>query len=273
MLGACTIDEQLEYEKKMNVKEYTVGKLRVSVLPDRLRLGELAAARAAAQIRSLLARQQNVNLVFASAPSQNEFLEALCAGDGIDWSRVNAFHMDEYIGLAPGHEQSFGRYLKDHLFDHVPLGAKNYIRGDAANPEQECARYENLLRANPIDIVLMGIGENTHIAFNEPHIADFNDPQYVKIIALDDISRMQQVHDGCFARIDQVPSRAITLTVPALFSARSIFCMVPGSLKAGAIYATLHHPINPATPASILRAHNDAGLFLDEASAEKLNLL
>lgn len=257
----------------MNVNQHTVGKLKISVLPDRLRLGKLAAAKAAAQIRLLLANQQNVNLVFASAPSQNEFLEALCAADGIDWSRISAFHMDEYIGLEPEHEQSFGRYLKDHLLDHVPLGTMNYIRGNAASPEQECVRYENLLRANPIDIVLMGIGENTHIAFNEPHIANFNDPYYVKIVDLDDTSRMQQVHDGCFATFDQVPSRAITLTVPALYSARSIFCMVPGSWKADAVYATLHHPINSDTPASILRQHRSAELFIDEASAEKLNLV
>mgnify|MGYP000853085070 CR=1 FL=1 len=256
----------------MNVKEYTVGKLKISILPDRLRLGKLAAAKAAAQIRLFLSQQESVNMVFASAPSQNEFLEALGNAEGIDWSRVNAYHMDEYVGLEPAHEQSFGRYLKDNLWDHVPLGAMHYIRGDAINPERECMRYENLLRENPIDIVLMGIGENTHIAFNEPHIADFADPHYVKIVELDETSRMQQVHDGCFATIQEVPTHAITLTVPALYSAKSIFCMVPGSWKADAVYATLHHPINSDTPASILREHSGAELFIDEASAEKLTL-
>jgi glucosamine-6-phosphate deaminase len=193
-------------------------------------------------------------------------LSALIEKD-IDWSRINAFHMDEYIGLAADAPQGFGNFLKTGIFDHANFRSINYIRGNAADISAECERYEKLLLQFPPHLVCMGIGENTHIAFNDPHVADFNDIRLVKVVDLDQECRQQQVNDGCFAKIDQVPEYALTLTIPALFSGKYIFCMVPGEKKAKAVHHTLSQEITAQYPSTILRKHENAVMFTDKQSS------
>lgn len=229
-------------------------------------MGAAAAAMVADRIRLLLQQQEQLNIVFAAAPSQQEFLEALAADESIEWDRINAFHMDEYIGLDAAAPQGFGNFLKDRLFGKVPFRSVHYLNGNAADAKQECERYAALLRQG-VDIVNMGIGENTHIAFNDPHVADFNDPQLVKVVDLDYACRQQQVNDGCFETFSQVPTHALTLTVPALMQARYVYCMVPGPNKAAAVKHTLFDGISENYPSTVLRKHPQAVLFVDKDSA------
>jgi glucosamine-6-phosphate deaminase len=244
----------------------TVDKLCVNVYQDRKELGSAAGQAVGEKLLELLGKQQHVRMIFAAAPSQNEFLQILSQFEGIDWSRVTVFHMDEYIGLSPTAPQSFGRFLSDRLFDDVKPGTVHLI--DSTNSiEAECRRYADLLQEAPIDIVCLGIGENGHIAFNDPPVADFHDSLLVKSVALDITARQQQVHDGCFETLDQVPEHAITLTIPALLSGKSLFCMVPGTTKRDAVQKTLNDPISTACPATILREHADCVLYLDPDSS------
>ncbi|MGO1521365.1 MAG: glucosamine-6-phosphate deaminase [Sphingobacterium sp.] len=254
----------------MEVTENMIGKLKVLVYASEKEMGRQAAVLVISRMIDLQQVQNQVRMIFASAPSQSEFLKAIKEDQRIDWSRVTAFHMDEYIDLPLEHEQSFGRYLKENLFDHVPIGQVHYLNGTASDSAQECQRYAALLREDPIDIVCLGIGENTHIAFNDPHVADFNDPELVKIVDLDEASRQQQVNDGCFPDLSSVPRFAMTLTVPALLCGKALYCMVPGERKADAVRATLLENITEQVPSSALRDHPDARLFLDHHSASKL---
>jgi glucosamine-6-phosphate deaminase len=240
------------------------------VFSDRATMGAAAAGAAAAEIRRLIAEQGAANVVFASAPSQEEFLRGLAQAPDLDWSRVRAFHLDEYVGLDPKAPQAFAQFLRDRLVDHVAPGEFYYIDGKAPDLAAECDRYAQLLQTYPLDLSCIGIGENGHIAFNDPHVADFDDSMLVKPVDLDETSREQQVHDGCFATLDQVPRVALTLTIPAIAAAPRILCMVPGPTKAQAVQATLRGPIDTACPASILRRHANATLFLDEQSASLL---
>ncbi|MDR6782616.1 glucosamine-6-phosphate deaminase [Pedobacter africanus] len=248
------------------VREFTTDKLKVQVLEDRNLLGTRAAEAVYQKIKALLGTEPYLNIIFAAAPSQNEFLSALIEKD-IDWSRINAFHMDEYIGLAEDAPQGFGNFLKAAIFDHVGFRSVNYIRGNAADTVAECERYEKLLLQFPPHLVCMGIGENTHIAFNDPHVADFNDTRLVKVVDLDRECRQQQVNDGCFGKIDQVPEYALTLTIPALFSGKYIFCMVPGEKKAKAVHHTLSQEVTAQYPSTILRKHENAVMFTDKQSS------
>ena len=211
-----------------------------------------------------------IHMVFAAAPSQEEFLAHLVLEEDVDWRRVKAFHMDEYIGLVQKAPQSFGQFLKKRLFDRVSFHDVFYLNGAALNPLEECERYTKLLQKYPIDIACMGIGENTHIAFNDPHVADFNDPLLVKPVELDMVSRLQQVHDQCFDQLADVPLSAITLTIPALLRARFIYCMVPGSHKAQAVYHTLRSEVSEKHPSTVLRNHAHATLYLDKESAVQI---
>ena len=251
--------------------ESVSGKLKVREYATRLQMGKEAAKSVSRKIQELLLEQEYVNMIFASAPSQSEFLQALVKDKGIDWSRINGFHMDEYIGLKSSAPQSFASFLRTYLFNLVPIREVYFINGEAENIEEECARYSSLLTKFPADIVCMGIGENTHIAFNEPHLADFEDSKLVKIVDLDDKSRQQQVNDGCFVTFEEVPTYAITLTIPALFNGRNLYCMVPGKNKTKAIFDTLNQEINENFPSTILRKHENAILFLDKDSAKDLN--
>ena len=243
--------------------------MKVEVYKTRAEMGVAAVAQVSAKVNELLGQQETVNIIFAAAPSQNEFLEGLLEAP-IDWSRIRAFHMDEYIGLAPEASQGFGNFLRERLFGKVGFLAVHYIDGGATDLKKECERYAGLLLEYPPDVVCMGIGENGHIAFNDPPVADFNDPYLVKVVELDLPCRKQQVNDGCFERLDLVPAHALTLTVPALMAGRFIYCIVPGRLKAEAVYNTLKREIGEACPASVLRRHERAELFLDVDSAEKI---
>ena len=180
--------------------------------------------------------------------------------------------MDEYVGLPLTAPQNFGFFLRERLFDKVHPGRVHYIDGMAEDPQAECDRYSSLLRDHPFDIACVGIGENGHLAFNDPPVADFNDPLWVKIVELDLASRQQQVHDGCFEDLASVPKKAITLTIPALFRSKFIYCMVPAATKAEAVKKTLRGPISTACPATILRRHQDAILFLDQESSRRIDL-
>src|SRR5690606_21880769 len=168
--------------------------------------------------------------------------------------------------LPPEAPQRFGRFLNERLFAKVPFSSVNYLKGDALDIATECKRYEELLEQHPTDIVCMGIGENCHIAFNDPHVANFDDQAWVKVVDLDLACRQQQVNDGCFAELSQVPTHALTLTVPALMAAPSVFCIVPGQNKAMAVKHTLNDEISPVYPSTILRRHSSAILFLDRES-------
>lgn len=234
-------------------------------------MGSAAAKDVAETIHTLLDRQAEVNVIFAAAPSQNEFLETLSMENHIDWQRVNVFHMDEYVGLPADAPQGFGNFLRERIFDKLPFRTVNYLNGNHPHLNEECRRYAALLQQHPVDIVCMGIGENGHIAFNDPHVARFDDPVYVKVVDLDKICRMQQVNDGCFASIYEVPTHAITLTVPALMSGKYLFCMVPARSKAWAVYHTINDPISEAIPATFLRRHENAILYIDIESAEMLS--
>ena len=253
------------------VLQMNANKLKVQIYETRQELGADAANDAANKIKELLSStHRSINIIFAAAPSQNEFLYSLSNQQGIDWSRVNAFHMDEYIGLEKNSKQTFAYFLKENIFDKVQFNSVHYINGNAVDMEMECRRYAALLEEFPVDIVCMGIGENTHIAFNDPHIADFNDPEMVKVVALDEVSRQQQVNDQCFDTLEEVPTLAITLTVPALIKADSIFCMVPGKNKATAAYHTLNSKVDEAYPSTVLQKHSNATLYLDKESAARL---
>ena len=252
------------------VKEMTAGKLKVKLYEDRKDMGSASAAEMSTALKSLLREKDEVNVIFAAAPSQNEFLEALVRAEGIDWKRVNAFHMDEYIGLDEKAPQRFGNFLKERIFGKVPFGSVHYLDGNAKDPEKEGRRYADLLGRHPVDIVCMGIGENGHIAFNDPHVAKFDDAMSVKVVMLDERSRNQQVHDGCFSRISDVPTHALTLTIPALVSANYIFCVVPDATKAKAVKRALTGEIDESCPASILRTHDKAVLYIDKNSASEI---
>lgn len=262
----------------MHVQLNTYDNLKVWIADNRADMGQLAAMDCATTLRYLLSIQDTVSMIFAAAPSQNETLAALCAELDIDWSRVIAFHMDEYVGLSSDHPQSFGTYLREHIFAKLPFKEVHYIHGDALDPTAECERYGKLLREHPVDIVCLGIGENGHIAFNDPgdehipRVADFHDPAPIKLAALDPICRMQQVHDGCFATMDDVPTHAYTLTIPSLTNAGHLFCTVPAATKAEAVWHTCHDPITEACPATIMRTHPHAVMYCDCDSGAKITV-
>lgn len=249
---------------------YKVDKLLVEIYENRALMGKAAARDIKSKIAELLAVKPEINMIFAAAPSQNDVLKALAEDKEIEWERINAYHMDEYIGLDKDAPQGFGNFLKEHIFGLAPFKSVNYIDVTAKNPDDEADRYGKILDANLTDIVIMGIGENGHIAFNDPPVADFNDKRRVKPVKLDEKCRQQQVNDGCFESIEKVPTHAITLTVPTLVRAPYLFCIVPAQTKANAVYETLHGSIDEHCPASVLRTHNNAKLYLDNESSKLL---
>lgn len=245
------------------LKDFFCDRLHVRVFDTRAAMGACAGQEAADSLRALLAQKETVNVMFAAAPSQNETLATLCAAPAIDWTRVNAFHMDEYVGLDPEHPAGFRNFLKRAIFDRKPFRSVNLLDGNAADPEKEAARYDRLLRENPLDMCLLGIGENGHIAFNDPSVADFSDPCFVKVVTLEDRCRMQQVNDGCFSSIELVPRCALSVTIPGLMQAGAMFCSVPAATKAEAVARTVRGTVSTACPATILRTHARAALYVD----------
>jgi len=250
---------------------FSVDRLAVEVHRDRREAGYAGARAAAAYLRDVLATQDQARVVFGCAPSQNDFLAALIdprlSGVALDWQRIVVFHMDDYLGLTAESPQSFRHYLREHLLRHVTVGEFHPLAGEASDVDAMCANYSRKLTERPIDLICLGIGENGHIAFNDPPVADFDDPARVKVVELDRTCRQQQVNDGCFPTFAEVPTRAVTLTVPVFRQARRLTVQVPGARKAAAVHAALMDPISTACPASILRLHPDATLYLDPASA------
>jgi glucosamine-6-phosphate deaminase len=234
-------------------------------------MGEAAARDVAEHLRAVLAEARTARMMFAAAPSQAEVLAALVAEPDIDWSRVTAFHLDEYLGLAADAPERFGTWLRNALFDRLPFQAVHCIdpdRGAAA----AVSDYAALISAAPIDIVCLGIGVNGHLAFNDPPVARFDDEQFVKIVELDETCRQQQVADGCFPTLGDVPESAITVTIPAIMNARRLICVVPGRLKAEALRATVIDPINTACPSTVLRTHPACSIYADAEAASLLAL-
>ena len=251
-------------------KRYIKDKLIVEVCADRAELGRRAGADAASAIRAAIEKKGRARVIFAAAPSQDDVLSELCSAGDIDWSRVNAFHMDEYIGLSRTAPQGFGNYLREHVFDRLPFRQVFYINPEAEDPEAEAQRYEKLLLEHPMDVCILGVGENGHMAFNDPAEARFDDPRLVKTVHLDERCRQQQVNDGCFSSIGEVPKTAITVTIPGLLRARSMFCVVPTVRKAEAVARMLTGGIAADCPATALRRKNGARLYLDPDAASLL---
>lgn len=247
------------------MQNFTKDNLNVKIYETRKEMGAAAGKEISDCIKTLLTEKSELNMIFAAAPSQNEVLEYLANDTTIPWGKINAFHMDEYVGIDPAAPQGFARFLKNALFDRVPFKSVNTLNS-LNDPQDEAIRYSKLLKDNPVDIVCMGIGENGHIAFNDPHVADFKDSVFVKKVDLDDVCRMQQVHDGCFKTLDDVPKFALTLTVPALAAGKYQFCVVPAATKANAVKNTVFGEINEKCPATILRTLNNAILYCDNDS-------
>lgn len=247
------------------MQNFKKDRLTIKIYDTRAEMGVNAGKEVSDCIKALLAVKDELNIIFAAAPSQNEVLEYLANDKTIPWEKINAFHMDEYVGIDKTAPQGFAMFLKNALFNKVPFKTVNTL-DSTADPDEEAKRYAKLLMDNPVDIVCMGIGENGHIAFNDPHVADFNDTNLVKKVDLDDVCRMQQVHDGCFATLDDVPKYALTLTVPALAAGKYHFCVVPASTKATAVKNTICGDIDEKCPATILRTLDNAILYCDSES-------
>ena len=247
------------------LKDLYCDKLRICVFDTRLNMGLQAGRDASRAIRAALEEKEYVNVMFAAAPSQNETLETL-ANEPIDWTRVNAFHMDEYVGLDAEHPAGFRNFLRRALFDRKPFHEVHLLNGNAPDAQAEARRYDALLRSHPLDVCLLGIGENGHIAFNDPPVADFNDPDYVKIVELEQRCRMQQVHDGCFDRIEDVPTHALSVTIPGLMQAKVMFCSVPAATKREAVTRLVNGGIATDCPCTIMRTHAAATLYVDADS-------
>ena len=249
-----------------SLTKFTTGGLSVVISENRAEMGARAGAHAAQAIQAVIERNGAARIILASAPSQNETLNVLLAS-AVDWGRVTIFHMDEYLGLAADHPQTFRAYQRANVLSKIAPSAFHGIAGESADALAECARYTALLQEAPIDVCCLGIGENGHLAFNDPPVANFADSALVKVVELDTECRQQQVNDGCFPTFSAVPTHAITLTIPALMSARELICSVPGPRKAAAVRATILDKITTACPATILRLHKAAALYLDPDSA------
>jgi glucosamine-6-phosphate deaminase len=245
--------------------------LRVRVFPTTADLASAASNDAAEALKSAVAESGRARAIIATGNSQDAFLANLTQSPDIDWNAVELFHMDEYLGMAMSHSASFRRYLKERVFDVVQPAAAHYLEGDAMEPLKAIRQYAEDLASNPIDVCCLGIGENGHIAFNDPDVADFEDPEPIKIVRLDEKCRQQQVGEGHFPNLNAVPMYAVTLTIPTLCNVGRIITVVPERRKALAVKSTLEGPIELACPASILRLHPHATLYLDTDSASLLN--
>jgi glucosamine-6-phosphate deaminase len=253
----------------MNNIEFQKDKLTVKVFPGTDEMGKAAAISVAEKLNAAIAEKGFANLILATGASQFQFLEHL-QQQTIDWKKITVFHLDEYKGMPVTHPASFRKYLKERILEKVQPKQVYYLNGDAPDIEAEVLHYENLLKEHPIDVGCIGIGENGHIAFNDPPVADFNDPELVKVVELDEACRKQQLGEGWFPTLDDVPTHALSLTIPAIMRCKHISCVVPDERKAEAVYNTLNAEIATACPATILRTHPDCILYLDEGAALKL---
>lgn len=253
----------------MEMKQFQKDKLKVKVLENVEELGKAAAKSVAKKLNDAIAEKAMANLILATGASQFTFLEHLQKLE-IDWKKITVFHLDEYKGMPITHPASFRKYLKERILEKVQPKQVYYLQGDAEDIDEAVIRYENLLKNHSIDVACIGIGENGHIAFNDPPVADFNDPKLVKIVELDEACRRQQLGEGWFPIFDDVPTHALSLTIPAIMSCKHISCVVPDERKAKAVFNTINAEISTACPATILRTHTDTILYLDINSASKL---
>jgi glucosamine-6-phosphate deaminase len=252
-------------------QSFKIENLSVEVYPDADSLGKAAAHAAREAMLEIAQREQIISVIFATGASQLRTLDALTGMSDLPWKSVNGFHMDEYIGLPVTHPASFRKYLREQLTQKVPIGQFHEVDGDVADPAAFCAEFAAALKAASPQLCLMGIGENGHLAFNDPGVADFSDPEDVKVVALDEACKQQQAAEGWFASIDDVPSEAITITIPALVRVPRLIVSVPGPRKAAIVRRTLTEAMTTECPATILRTHPNATLYLDKDSAAELS--
>ena len=250
-------------------KTFYKEKLRVEIFRETKEMGSASASFVESNLKKAIDEKGSASLIIGTGASQFPFLEEFLLKD-LDWTKISLFHLDEYIGISDQHPASFRRFLRELVARKVNPRNVHYLNGDAVNVAAEIKRYEKLLKENPVDVACIGIGENGHIAFNDPGVADFDDPEYLKVVELDKACRKQQVGEGWFPTIDDVPAKAITLTITAIMDCKVLSCSVPDERKADAVYKTLMREINTSCPASILRRHNNAVLFLDRFSAERI---
>lgn len=253
------------------VRTLKSGKLTVLEYENRELIGRAASEAVAELMRGVIEDKGEVRMVFASAMSQTDFLKYLGEVSDIDWARVHAFHLDEYLGFPSSRDQSFAKFLRDRLFDKVVGAQFHPINSEASDPEEECRRYSGLLTEKPIDIMILGIGESAHLAFIDPPYCDFDDPEMFKTTEIDDRSREQMVHDGCFSTIGEVPNRAYTMTVPACLAGLVTIVIVPTKLKSQAVQAVVEGPVTTSVPASILQNKKNSWLLIDRDSGMLLS--
>jgi glucosamine-6-phosphate deaminase len=251
-------------------RQMIVDRLRVKIYPSDTSMGQAAADFVEQTLVSVIDKKGSAKIILATGASQFTFYESLREKQSITWSKVTVFHLDEYAGMSPEHPASFRKYLKERILKFIHPGKVYFLEGDADNLEEEVNRYEALLKEADIDLACIGIGENGHIAFNDPPVADFNDSRLVKIVKLDEACRLQQLGEGWFPTLNDVPTHALSLTVPGIMRSGKIGCVVPDERKANAVYETLYSPISKKCPASILRTHQDCTLFLDANSAKRI---
>ena len=251
------------------VKSFQIEKLQVRIFNNKAEMGDASADFVAWHLLEAIKKNGFANMILATGTSQFPFLEAL-KKKHIDWNKITVFHLDEYIGLSDQHPASFRKYLKERILDIVKPRQIFFLNGDAENIETEISNYESLLQSHPVDIACIGIGENGHIAFNDPPVADFDDPHRVKVVQLDEACRRQQLGEGWFPTLEDVPKEALSLTIPAIMKSKVISCVVPDERKSTAVYNTLYGEISTSCPASVLRRHRDAVLFLDVSAAKKI---
>jgi glucosamine-6-phosphate deaminase len=256
--------------QKSQLRGFRVDKARVYIYQSKQDTSEAAAREAASLLRSALAKRESARIIVGTGNSQDDMIRTLVQTPGLDWSRMEVFHMDEYVGMSAEHPASFRLWLKTHLVDIVHTGKAHYLRGDAADSSQESERYAALLHSAPIDICFIGFGENGHIAFNDPGEAHFHDPLAVKRVTMDERCRRQQVGEGHFPSLAAVPKEALTLTCPELLRAEHLICTVPDQRKAEAVKNALTGPITEACPSSLVRTHPAAAIYLDADSASLL---
>lgn len=252
------------------VKTFQVDELSVRVYDSEAAIAQDAAQLAHTYLQNAIGEQGSATVILATGNSQIKFLDALIAKGGVDWSKITLFHLDEYLGIDAEHPASFRRYMRERVEKRVNPAVFHYIQGDALQPLDECDRYSQLLQAQPIDLCCLGVGENGHLAFNEPAVASFDETRIVKLVKLDQKTRQQQLNEGHFPRFEDIPQYAFTLTLPMICWAKKIYCLAPEKRKAAAVRKMLKAQISTDIPASLLRQQAQATLFLDTDSASML---
>lgn len=251
------------------IKTFTKDQLKIRIYETSHDMGQAAADFVEKQLNEAIQEKGSANLILATGASQFSFLEALKIKT-IEWNKIIVFHLDEYKGISDQHPASFRKYLKERILNEVKPAKVYLIDGDTENLDEMLNEYEKLLSSHQIDIACIGIGENGHIAFNDPAVADFNDPRLIKVVELDNACRMQQLGEGWFPTFDDVPKEAVSLTITAIMNCKTISCVVPDERKSTAVFNTLNGEISTDCPATIIRKHPNALLFLEESSASRM---